>query len=427
MSDSKTNRRSFLKKSIATGTVGLTLSQIPSSSYARVIGANERINIGVIGCGGRATALIRRGLKARGKEMAIAGVCDIYKKRREEYPADVERLFGNKPKVYSDYKRLLADKDIDAVIIATPAHQHCPQTIDAVQAGKHVYVEKPIASVYEDLPVLNKCYDVVKSSKMIVQNGSQGVTCAATRAVRKLIAEKKLGKLFRIESAENFPVPYWMHYQGPKTESETDWKAFLFNRKHRPFDAHMHAHWMGYQEFSSGPIGGWMAHFINLVHFVTGCDFPVSCTAFGGSYASTNDPRCDAPDNVTVILEYKEGFYTQFVTHFGSQIDHETTIFMFEQGSVKSRFGHCIGNPTISSEGVDDKIQAKNLLDKEPPRPLPYHLKNWLDCIRSGQQPNANMDYGYKQGIAVLMGDMANRKGCKVTFDKTKREIVAQG
>ncbi|MHC4441128.1 MAG: Gfo/Idh/MocA family protein [Planctomycetota bacterium] len=426
MSNNKSTRRKFLYSGLAAGAMaGCSSMRKPAARCTRAIGANERINIGVIGCGNRGHALVTRGLKSVDSNFSIAAVCDIWQKRRETYPADVETLFGNKPKVYADYRKLLENSDVDAVIIATPAHQHCGQTIDAVRAGKHIYVEKPIAPIVEDLSVLNKCYDISKSSKMIVQNGSQGVSCPATRAVRKFVAEKKLGKLFRIESTETFATPYWMMYKGPQTEVETNWKAFLYNRKYRPFDAHMHAHWMGYHDFSSGPIGGWMAHFINLVHYVTECDFPVSCTAFGGRYASSNDPRCDAPDNVTVILEYKEGFYTQFVTHFGSEIDHETTIFMFEKGCIKTKFCHFLGNPTYSSEGVDDKIKPTKLLDFNPPRPVPAHMKNWLDCIRTGKQPNANMDYGYKQGIAVLMGDLAYRKGRKVKFDKIKREIGA--
>jgi len=439
MSASKSTRRNFLYTGIAAGALaGCSATQKPVARRTRVIGANERINIGLIGCGNRGRALVNRGLKVGGANFSMAAICDIWQQRRDAYPAELEKLFGTKPKAYADYRKLLEDKDIDAVIIATPAHQHCGQTIDAVRAGKHIYVEKPIAPIAEDLPALNKCYDVgnaskmvfqngsVKASKMVVQNGSQGVSSPATRAVRKLIAEKRLGKLFRVESTETFPTPYWMQYQkGPKTEAETDWKAFLYNRKYRPFDAHRHSMWMGYHDYSSGPIGGWMAHFINTVHYVTECDFPISCTAFGGSYASSNDPRCDAPDQCNVILEYKEGFYTQFVTHFGSQIDHETTIFMFEKGCVKTRFGHSLGNPVLSSEGVNKEIEPVNLLDSKPPLPVPAHLNNWMDCIRTGAKPNAHMDYGYKQGIAVLMGDMSYRKGRKVRFDKDKRTIRA--
>ena len=241
--------------------------------------------------------------------------------------------------------------------------------------------------------------------------------------MKQFIADGKLGKLFRIEATEALPVPYWMYYEGPQSEAETDWKAFLYNRKYRPFDANQHARWMGYHDFSSGAICGWMSHFSNLVHFVTGCGYPITATAFGGEYAPSNDPRCDAPDQVTVVLEYAEGFHTQFVSHFGNDLNNETIVFMFEKGSLRTRFGHHIGNPTYSSQGVNDKMKARKLLDFEPPYPGPAHIANWCDCVRGGDKPNANMDYGHKQGIAVLMGDMAYSLGRKVAFDQLTREI----
>jgi len=424
MSESKTSRRGFLQHGIAAGTVtGLAFLRMTASSYGRVIGANERINIGLIGCGGRGRSIIKNMVKPANAHTSLVAISDIWKLRLDTYPDEAGRVWGVKPKAYADYRRLLEHPGLDAVIIATPAHQHCGQTIDAVEAGKHVYVEKPIASVMQDFEVLNQCYDTVKASKLAVQNGSQGVSCPGARAIKKFIAEGKLGKLFRIESNANYPVPYWVRYKGPKTETETDWKAFLYNRKDRPFDAHMHASWMGYHEFSSGPIGGWMAHFINLVHFVTGCDDPIAATAYGGKYAPANDPRCDAPDQTTVNLDYAEGFCTQFVTHFGSSIDNETTKFMFEKGTLRTRFGHHVGNPVYSGEGVNGKIAEQKLLDADPLYPGRAHVENWFDCMRNGKEPNANMDYGHKQGIAVLMGDAAYSLGRKVTFDKEKRKI----
>ena len=362
-------------------------------------------------------------VKPADTNVALLVICDIWKKRLDEYPGTAEKLLGSRPKACADYRRVLDEPDVDAVVIATPDHQHARQCMDAVQAGKHVYVEKPIIGIAEDLPELNRWYDVCKASKAVVQNGTHGVSCPAARAVRKVVTEGRLGRLFRVESTETATVPYWMGYQGPKTEAETDWKAFLFNRKDRPFDPLLHARWMGYHDITAGTIGGWMTHFINFVHFVTGCDFPVSCTAWGGAYAPTNDKRCDAFDNQMVILEYPEGFHAQFTSHFGSSIDSETTIFMFEKGSIKGRFGHFFGNPVLSSEGVDETIRPEKLLDSDPPYPGAEHVKNWFDCIRNGGQPNAGPDFGYKQGITVVMGDLSSMTGRKVTFDKQKREV----
>ena len=427
MRKDKMNRRKFLGRGMATGAAaGWAASQMTAAGYARVLGANDRVNLGLIGCGGRGRYIVRDMVKPANANTALVAICDVWKLRLDTYPAEAQKIFGAKPKAYGDYHEVLASRDVDAVIIASPAHQHCGQTIDAVGAGKHVYVEKPLAPIASDLPLLNKCHDAVKGSKLAVQNGSQGVSCPAARAVRKFIADGRLGKLFRVESTETSHQPYWVHYKGPKTEAETNWKAFLFNRKHRPFDAHQHASWMGYHDFSSGAIGGWMSHFINLVHFVTGSEAPVAATAFGGKFAPTNDARCDAPDQVTVVLEYAEGFHTHFTSHFGSDIDNEKTLFMFEKGMVRTKFGHNIGNPLYSSGGVNTTLKPKRLLDVDPPEPGKEHVANWLGCIRGGGEPSANIDFGYKQGLAVVMGDTAYRLGRKVVFDKSKREIRPQ-
>jgi len=423
MKSSKSSRREFLKKSLLTSAVAvISTSRLPSRSFARAMGANNRINIGLIGCGGRMRSLVQAAKSAKAN-VTVTAICDVWEQQRNSWTTHIKRVFGAKPQAYVNYRKLLETEDIDAVIIATPAHQHCGQVIDAAQAGKHVYVEKPIAPLMESLEALNKCYDTVKKAGMVIQHGTQGSSAAGTFALRHFFAEGKLGKIFRIESTISLYEPYWNQYTGPQKEEQTDWKAFLYDKPYRPFDPDQHAAWMGYHDFSSGPIGGWMSHFSNFVHAVTGCECPVAATAFGGIYAPTSDRRRTAPDNVTIILEYAEGFYTQFVTHFGSSWNTDTTFFMLEKGLVQTRFGHNPGNPVYSSKGVNDSIPEKRLLEEDRPDPGPAHMANWLGCIRNGGQPHADMDVGYKQGVAVVMGDTAYRLARKVVFDKEKRQI----
>jgi len=394
-----------------------------AASYGRVIGANDRINVGVIGCGARGRWLIKNSLEMDSKGVSLVAACDVFKPRLEEYRAEREKALGTKPEAYHDHHKLLENAEIDGVVIATPDHQHCGMACDALAAGKHVYVEKPLPGLACDLPALNKLYETAKASKLAVQVGTQGASSLGAQAIKKVVQEGHLGKLFRVESTETAVKPYWVHYKGPATETETDWKAWLYNRPYRPFDAKMHAMWMGYSEITSGTIGGWMSHFVNLVHYVTGCGLPKSVVAWGGRYAPTNDPACTCFDQTDVIIEYAEGFHTQFTSHFGNKIDDEKTLFMFENGIIRCRFGHDPGIPVMSAEGVKKEFTPKPLLDEEPPSPLGLHVKNWLDCIRSGAQPNANMDLGYKHGIAVVMGDVSWNVSRKVTFDPKTREV----
>ncbi len=423
MQHDKTNRRAFLQQSVATGTAaGAAISAMTASSYGRVLGAGERIRLGLIGCGGRMNGLVNYA-KGADENMTVTAICDVWQQKRDQWAEKIDKMFGAKPQPFVDYRKLLAEADVDAVVIATPDHQHCGQTIDAARAGKHVYVEKPFAPLMESLEPLNQAYDVVNQTGIVIQHGTQGSSAEETFAVAEFLKSGKLGKVFRIESTINHYVPYWNRYKGPEQEQETDWKGFLYDKTPRPFDADQHASWMGYQDFSSGPIGGWMAHFSNYVHAVTGCGCPRAATAFGGIYAPTSDRRRTAPDNVCVILEYAKGFYTQFVTHFGSSLNNETTFFMAEKGLVQTRFGHWPGNPVYSSKGVDDAIPETKLLDHDPPYPGIAHMADWFGCIREGGQTHANMEMGYRQGIAIVMGDTAARLGRKVVFDKEKREV----
>lgn len=424
MTPEKTTRRDFCRTAIAAGAAAGTFVNWTAASYGRVLGANERINLGVIGCGGRGRFIVENMVAPANVNMAVVAVNDIWKHLMETYPDQLAQRFGQKPRPYAAHRALLDDKDVDAVIIASADHQHCGQLLDAVAAGKHAYVEKPIAPHMESLEELNKCYDAVKASTVVVQHGTQGSSSPATPAIRDLLASGRLGKLFRVEGSISLREPYWHFYtNGPETEQETDWKAFLYGKPDRPFDPDTHKAWMGYYDFSSGPTAGWMPHFIHLVHAVTGSGCPRAATAWGGRYCPNADPRRNAPDNVCVLLEYDEGFHTQFVTHFGSEHDTESIRFMLEKGLVKCRFGHDPGNPTFSSEGVSEEMPAEKMLDEAPPYPGATHIQDWAAAIRNGSQPSANMDLGYRQGVAVAMGDAAYRLQRKVVYDGQGRAI----
>ncbi|MGC9328163.1 MAG: Gfo/Idh/MocA family oxidoreductase, partial [Candidatus Hinthialibacter sp.] len=292
MSSKSNNRRNFLKSSLAAGAVVSSMGS--ARSYARVIGANDRIHIGMIGTGGRGRWHIGWLHRiSESENVEIMAVCDIWDVNRGHGEAEVQKRFENNPKLYKNYRRMLDDKDIDAVVIATPDHQHCPMLADAVRAGKDAYVEKPIAVTLDELIEAN---DVVKASKQIVQNGSQGRSSAGAAAAKEFYQSGKIGKLLRVEESRSHYIPYWNHYPCPKSEAETDWQAFLFNRPYRPFNPDQHGCWMGYRDFTSGTVGGWMSHLSDFVHFITDCGFPKTATAQGGIYSPTSDPRRTCPD-----------------------------------------------------------------------------------------------------------------------------------
>lgn len=406
------NRREFIVNGIKTTALTSTLTAL---SYKNVLGSNEQIRVGMIGCGGRGRWHI--GWLHRtsvSMPVSIIAVCDIWDQNRKLGSDEVEKRFEEKPKAYQNHEDLLSNPDIDAVVIATPDHHHCPHLIDAVNAGKDVYVEKPIATTLEEL---KKAYDVVTQSKQIVQNGTQGRSSKGALAAKEFIQSGQLGKVIRVEESRSHYVPYWNNYGKPESEKETDWNEFLADREARPFDPDRHGSWMGYKEYSPNTIGGWMSHFSDFVHFATDCGYPVSSVSHGGIYSPTSVDVRTCPDTVTAIVDYPEGFSTLFTTHFGNGANNYT-MFFGTKGVM--RIGDPDGNvngiqPLVSGEGSEhpNRIEGETLL---PEIPQKDHMENWLECIQTRKQPNANMEQGYKQGVAVLLAEAARLEERKMLY-----------
>ncbi|RJP35577.1 MAG: gfo/Idh/MocA family oxidoreductase [Candidatus Omnitrophota bacterium] len=424
MNEQKQNRREFIHNSISGGAAaGVITAGFTASGYGRVLGANDKIRIGLIGCGGRGTyhlGWVHR--TAEETKADVVAACDIWNVKREQAAQVIEERFERKPVLYEDYRKLLDSSEIDAVIIASADHQHCAMLRDAVRAGKDAYVEKPIAMELDDL---NQAYDVVKKSLAIVQNGTQGRSSQGAAGAKAFIQAGKLGKILRVEESRSFYNPYWNNYQVPEKEEDTNWRAFLMNRPYRPFNPDQHGHWMGYKEFSSGTVGGWMSHFSDFIHYVTDCGFPAAAVAQGGVFSPTSQPGRTAPDTVTAILEYAEGFTTLYTTHFGNGANDYMIIFGTKGiMRINAPDGNDSGGilPRVTAEGSEhpEKVPEGTEIEDEP---CDDHMTNWLKCVRSREQPNANMDKGYMQGVAVILADRAYEEGRKMVFDPTWREI----
>ena len=413
-----------MKRSVTAGAaVGSLVAGLSAVSYGRVIGANDRIRIGVMGCGGRGSwhiGWVQR--SSREENVEVMAACDIWKQKRERAAEIIKERFSINAKQYKYPGELLNDPNVDGVIIATPDHQHCSQVCDAVGANKDVYVEKPIAN---RLAELNEMYKAVKACKSIVEFGTQGRSSQGAAGAREFFQSGKLGKLLRVDECRSHYIPYWNHYEGPAKEEDTDWKAFLHNCPYRPFNSDEHGAWMGYRDFSTGTVGGWMSHMSDFIHYVTGCGFPVNAVTQGGIYSPTSVKGRTCPDTVTAILEYAEGFTTSYTTHFGNAANDYITFFG-TKGIMQVNYpdGNSPGGiaPKVSGEGSEhpDKIGEGvevEEIDQDD------HMLNWIKCMRSRKQPNADVEAGYMQGVAVVLGDRAYEEGRKMIFDPARKEI----
>lgn len=400
---SKLNRRHFV--------MGASLTALQST---RVMGANDRIGVAVIGCGTR--GLLNEVLQfSKESNVEVTGLCDTWKQQRETAAAKVTKSGAPSPKLFIHYQEAFADPAIDAVLISTPDHQHCTQLSAAIKARKDVYVEKPLAM---DMKELLAAVDAVKKSDRIVQCGTQVRSWPASAAGKAFVGSGGLGKIFKVEQSRNSFHPYWDGNAARKvSESDVDWKAFLMHRKFRPWDADQYAGWMGYHEFSRGPHTQFMAHFIDLVHFVTGAQYPDKVIAMGGTFR-WKDSRT-APDSIEVVLEYKEGFLARYNSSFGTN-SNSFLKFIGTRGVIDATKWN---NPwLLSGEGVPDpdRIPAGATIPEVASTP---HMKNWFDCMRSRQQPAAPIESGYGHSVACIMADESYLRGRRMIHDPAKRAI----
>lgn len=414
MAEAFESRRDFLKRT-ALGTAGAMLGAMTARSYAQVVGSNDRILIGVLGCGLRSQGALMREVLEFEKQtnVELATVCDIWTQARERAAAMIKKSTGREAKQVKYYPELLAQKEIDAVIIATCDHQHCRMLTAAAKAGKDAYTEKPLAMEMDELI---EAVDAVKKNNRIVQVGTQLRSWGSFTGCKALVETGALGKISKIAQVRNGYRPYWHGYVRDIKESDTDWRAFLMHRPYRAWDADQYTAWMGYRDFSSGPIGGFMSHFIDLVHYITGAKFPHSAVTLGGIYVY-KDART-VPDTVHTLLEYPEGFMVSYTTNFGNG-SGSCTKFFGTKGVLDTTDWN---TPVVSGDGSDDPDRIK----ENRPVPhveMPHHMLDWLDCLRSRKQPNASIDAGYQHAVACILSDRAYVEGRRMVYDPKKREI----
>lgn len=409
-------RREFLK--IAAGVALGSGGALTAAQRNRSVGANARIRIGIIGCGDRGTNAHMEGVHQHAEAMnvEIVALCDPWRVARDQANARVRTWHGRDARQCASYRELLTWSDIDAVMIASPDHLHTTHLEAAARAGKHVYVEKPLAM---EMDKLIRAVDAVKKAGTVVQVGTQLRSLPGIVGARELMQRGVFGKLSRIEECRNSEKPYWYRYLKAVRAEDVDWAEFLGDRPMRPFRADVYSGWYGHSEFTHGPISGLGAHFIDLVHFIAGAGFPESCVCVGGTFTWKDEHRFTAPDCAQATWIYPEGFLVSSANNMGNGYGN-TRKFYGEKGVLKVDNWNV---PTYSAEGGprrDGSIRGDNPV---PPVERPDHFLDWLQCIRTGGTPHAPIEAGYQHAVAVLMAQESYRTGRKALYDHRHRLI----
>ncbi len=438
------DRRDFLK---TVGATGLTLEAAKSAlasksatkaTGGRVIGANDRINVGIIGCGSRAGSVSRTfaQLGQADNSCQIVAACDVYEKRKREM---AERY---KAKAYTDYRELLQQPDIDAVYIATPDHWHAKNAIDAMDHGKDVYLEKPMVHTNEEARQL---VATVKETKRVLQVGSQTTSADIWAKAKKAIADGAIGQMLMsqgsyhrnsIEGEWNWPIEAGA---GPdaKGDSHIDWDLWLGSQfklaTKRPFDADRFFRFRKYWDYSLGIASDLFYHVIAPLNI---CwdepQFPVKVMATGGIYVFKE--KREVPDTFHLMAEYAKGHSLVLSssmandTHIPGLIrGHEGSIIMVEHGQFERNVPYITVKPQLERGKAigGEKYAAKfGLKDYQIPvdqtNMQEAHVRNFLQCVRTREKPRLDVETGAKAVVVINLAAESYREG-KVMYWDEKR------
>ena len=412
------NRRQFLNASSAAG-AGLALA---STAAATPQSANDRIQVGVIGPGGRGTQVMKECIEFGSAYNArVTAVCDIWNQRLEAAAKLVSESYSAQPKSFRRYEELLADSEIDAVIIATPDHQHAKMLKAAVEAGKDVYCEKPMGNVLSET---NEALEAVEKSDRIVQIGTQRRSYPRYRSAIDIIQEGRIGEIVRVDVIWNAYSPYRWAKKPEELdslkESDVDWEAFLMGKPSRPFDPRIYRSFRLFREFSSAIIDQWMTHGVDVIHMLTGEPYPLSVVAHGGLYRF-RDYR-ENPDDIQTALEYGSGdrkFLATYSTCLSNAAGSATRV-MGTLGTVEVENVWRVSGD--GSEHPDSLTEAQDIPEKPGTQ---HHMANWLDAMRRRDRSilYAPVEAGYGHSIACIMATDSLWSGRRKTFEPESKQI----
>jgi predicted dehydrogenase len=403
-------RRGFMKQA-AMGAAALM-----AYSPSRVLGANDRVRLGMIGVGGRGQDLLKQVLQL--PDAQLVAVADIYSRRRDEAKQMVPGI-----QTLDDYRRLLAMKDIDGVIVATPVFLHSEHFLAVLAAGKDLYCEKTMTW---SIPEAERCLAAAGQSDRVVQIGLQHESSGALADTRKWIKDGLVGKVTQVESwmSRNTPhgVAQWVRPVPPDcTAQNVDWKAFLDGREDRPFDAYKFMNWRLFWEFSGGNITENMVHQMAWIMSALELPVPEAATMSGGVF-SEKDGR-EVPDTIAVTLDFPNDLVVTWQSTFSNSRYGLGEHLLGSDGTVEHVAGATDMVSGRSAETIryfPEKANRPNGSPLTGDTPDQNHMENWIDCMRTRKTPNASVDIGYRSAVAAHMSNLAYRRKQRITLEMAK-------
>jgi predicted dehydrogenase len=402
-----------------------TAGPIPKGSVqapGRVIGANDRIRIGVIGVGGQGFGAHVKGLKAKAADnnIELIACSDLYTPRLERARAEMTVAGAPPVQAEKDYRRLLENKDIDAVVIATPEHWHAQISLQAMEAGKHVYCEKPMCRYLDEAFQL---IDAQKRTGKVFQLGIQYTSNPKYHAIGDYIRSGKIGPLVSGQSSycRNAGKAGEWNYAIDKDAgpSNLDWATWTGSAPQRPWNDDARERFFRYRKFwdySAGILGDLMPHRLGPFMVASGNpEFPTRVTSLGTRNISTDR---EVDDSVQVMAEFPSGWTMLFT---GSTVNEQGLPDMFRgfKASVHFSGEGAIARP---ERPFVDELEEFEIV-KGGDTGIDLHHKNWIETIRGGKLNNCPVELGAKIQTILAMAEMSSRTNRMMLFDQATREV----
>jgi predicted dehydrogenase len=397
-------RRKFLRDTTAAAFIGCL-------TPGRVLGANERIRLGAIGTGGRSRKSLIP-IHRNQPDTEFVAICDVYE---PNLLRTAEEATGRNVKQYPDYRSILDDKNIDAVVIGSPDHWHAKMVMDAVAAGKDVYVEKPVTHSLEEGDALIRA---VEASGRVVQTGTQQRSWPHFIEGKRIIDSGKLGRI-------TFARMWWFqNYAANAVPSKLDYgkldqKRWLGSARQQEITPMKFAWWRWFWDFGGGALTDLMSHWIDVVHWYMGVTTPSSVVTSASRYVL----EWECPDTITCVLDYPKGFSVTYHGAMTSSIDDGGLEIRGTKGTMKLDRSRLAVYPESGELiGRMEKGKPEILIESRRDGTID-HIRNFLDCVKSRKSPTANIKVAVEAARAAHLGNLALRQDRRVRWNAQQERV----
>lgn len=395
---------------------------------ARILNAGDRINIAVIGCGGMGTWHVKHlARRAEEKEdIRLVAICDLFEKNKE-IAQDISELPNED--IYGQYGEVLDRPDVDACWVATPDHWHAQIAIEAMRAGKDVYLEKPMTKTIEEARDVAR---VVEETGAVLQVGVQGTTNDRVRRARGAIESGAIGKVVwsQSSSSRNYTTGAWSMPDDPDaTEAAIDWKTWLGSTPYVPFDRDRFLHFRKYWNYSGGIATDLFYHRLSELSAALGPEFPHRVTGTGGTWIQKE--RREIPDTYFATFDYPSEHSVIIAGSMANSLGmprvirgHEATLDMDHPSGISITPQQPFAERFKERHGTDELVIPSQHSGRDSDSDRVEHISQFLECVRTRAQPRMPAAMGYRVMVAIAMSVMSFRQGKMLYWDAKNEKVV---